>query len=74
MDISVSHVLLVLGGVIVACLLLRYLELIIHLAVLFGKLALGAMAVFIVVYATGIWRPDLTPLLWLLGKLRGIIG
>jgi type IV secretory pathway TrbL component len=74
MDISLGYVLLMLGAVVVACLLVRYMKLIIHLAVLFGKLALIALAAFVVVYATGIWRPDLAPLLWLLGKLWSIVG
>jgi hypothetical protein len=69
MDISLGHVVLLVAAALVALALFRYLKLIVHLAVVLGKLILIAVAAFIVVYATGIWRPDLSPLVWLLGKL-----
>jgi hypothetical protein len=74
MNISLGHVVLAVAAVVVAFLLFRYLKVIIHVVVLFGKVALLALAVFLVVYITGIWRPDLSPLLWLISKLWGILG
>jgi hypothetical protein len=33
-----------------------------------------ALAVFVIAYATGIWRPDLSPLVWLFRELWGLLG
>jgi hypothetical protein len=74
MKITLGHVVLALGGVLVVSLVLRYLKIVIHVVVLFSKVAVLALAVFVVVYVTGIWRPDLSPLLWLISKLWGILG
>ena len=74
MDISLGHVVLALGGVLVACLLFRYLKLVIHLLVVLGKVLLVTLVAFVLVYATGIWRPDLSPLVWLVSKLLWLIG
>jgi hypothetical protein len=67
-------VILTLVGLLVGCLIFRYLKLVIHIVVLLAKLVPLALAVFAVVYLTGIWRPDLSPLLWLISKLWDLLG
>jgi hypothetical protein len=72
MGISVVQVALVLAGVLLLFVLARYLRLAIHLLILLGKVAVPALGVFAVVYAVGIWRPDLSPLFWLISKIWGV--
>jgi hypothetical protein len=74
MDISLGHVFLALCGVVVACVLFRYLRFAMHLVVLAGKLGVVGILAFVVVYASGIWRPDLSPVVWVLSKLLRLIG
>jgi hypothetical protein len=74
MDISPVYVVLTLAGLLVGCLIFRYLKLVIHIVVLLAKLVPLALAAFAVVYLTGLWRPDLSPLLWLISKVLDSVG
>jgi len=72
MTISLFHILLALGGVVLVFVLFPYMKLIVHALMLSGKIAGFALIAFVVLYATGIWRPDLSPLFWLISKLWGL--
>ena len=72
MNISPVFVVVAVGVVVVGCLLLRYVKVAIHVLILTGKVAGIAVVAFALVYATGIWRPDLSPLMWLISKVGAV--
>jgi hypothetical protein len=74
MDISPVFVVVAVGVVLVGFLLLRYVKAAIHVVILTGKVVGIAVVAFALVYALGIWRPDLSPLMWLISKIGAVFG
>jgi len=73
MSISVVHVVLALGGVVLAFLIFPYIRIIVHGLIWLGRAAVFALAAFVVLYASGVWRPDLSALLPLISRLREFV-
>jgi hypothetical protein len=74
MGIWLIYAVLAVVGILLAFVFLRYLKVTIHVIIVVGKVLGLAIVAFVIVYALGIWRPNLSPLLWLISKIGALLG
>ena len=74
MSISLVHVVLAVSGLVLAFLFFPYIRIVVRGLIWLGRVAVFALVAFAVVYATGVWRPDLSALVRGISKLWEFVG